>query len=124
MEYVNRIELQGKTASIPYDILFAGKIIGQSFYVILGDHPTPGGFKVDKDGRIRNKSGAAVYGLFSSRFESYEVKVLTYPQSPTEDFIFRPATPVRIIGRLVVEPDNKGTYIEATEVEYLNEKED
>lgn len=98
MEYLNRIEIMGKTGQHVRVITHAGEPVGYRFQVA-----TQNRYKVGEDETVETTW--------------HDVKVLTTRGSATAGFVFRRSSPIHVVGRL-----SKDVIIEASSVKYLDEK--
>lgn len=110
MEFLNKVELVGMTAAHYNEAQIANDVI--SFH-----------FELQINNSYKSFSGAEV------RTVSWiPITIISHPAGKLKDFIFRPKTPIRIVGRLQMteryvsgEP-NTGFVVNASEAEYLEEK--
>lgn len=112
MEYLNRIEIMGKTGQHVRVITHAGEPVGYCFRVA-----TQNRYKVGEDETVETTW--------------HDVKVLTTRGSATAGFVFRRSAPIHVFGRLSITRTEtfwktgeswKDIIIEASSVKYLDEK--
>ena len=112
MEYLNRIEIMGKTGQHVRVITHAGEPVGYCFQVA-----TQNRYKVGEDETVETTW--------------HDVKVLTTRGSATAGFVFRRSAPIHVFGRLAFTyaatsretgESCKDVVIEASSAKYLDEK--